>query len=158
DSDITFRSCDGLLFHIHRVNLDTHAGAFPPAELACHAAEAVDLTEDGQTLELLFQFIYPWRQPTLEGVPFERLDALAEAAEKYEVFSAMGICRIRMRETLPDHPVEIMNYAARHSYFEILDAAAPLTISLPVSEVLKSLSGLFVVPYVRSTIDFLPRA
>ena len=55
------------------------------------------------------------------------------------------------RETLPDHPVEIMNYAARHSYFEILDAAAPLTISLPVSEVLKSLSGLFVVPYVRST-------
>ena len=62
------------------------------------------------------------------------------------------------RETLPDHPVEIMNYAARHSYFEILDAAAPLTISLPVSEVLKSPSGLFVVPYVRSTIDFLPRA
>ena len=56
------------------------------------------------------------------------------------------------RETLPEHPVEIMNYAARHSYFEILDAAAPLTISLPVSEVLKSLSGLFVVPYVRSTI------
>ena len=56
------------------------------------------------------------------------------------------------RETLPDHPVEIMNYAARHSYFEILDAAAPLTISLPVSEVLKSLSGLFIVPYVRSTI------
>ncbi|KAI4524780.1 hypothetical protein K525DRAFT_162087, partial [Schizophyllum commune Loenen D] len=149
DSDITFRSCDGLLFHIHRVNLDTHAGAFPPAELACHATEAVDLPEDGQTLELLFQFIYPWRQPTLEGVPFERLDALAEAAEKYEVFSAMGICRIRMRETLPDHPVEIMNYAARHSYFEILDAAAPLTISLPVSEVLKSLSGLFIVPYVR---------
>ena len=60
------------------------------------------------------------------------------------------------RETLPDHPVEIMNYAARHSYFEILDAAAPLTISLPVSEVLRSLSGLFVVPYVRSTFDHSP--
>ncbi|KAL1741061.1 hypothetical protein HDZ31DRAFT_67299 [Schizophyllum fasciatum] len=148
DSDITFRSCDGALFKIHRVNLDTHSAAFPPVELGCAVTEAVELTEDAHTLELLFQFIYPWRQPTLLDVPFSRLDALAEAAEKYQIFSAMNICRIRMKETLPEHPVEIMNYAARHSYFEILDAAAPLTISLPVSDVLQTLSGLFVVPYV----------
>ncbi|TRM62289.1 hypothetical protein BD626DRAFT_404272 [Schizophyllum amplum] len=153
DSDVTFRSTDGVLFKIHRINLDTHSGAFPPPEFAstefgCSATEVVDLTEDARTLELLFQFIYPWRQPTLLDTPFEALDALAEAAEKYQIFSAMNICRVRMKDTLPEHPVQVMNYAARHSYFEILDAAAPLTISLPAADVLRSLSGQFIVPYV----------
>jgi hypothetical protein len=56
----------------------------------------VDLTEDSSTLELLFQFIYPQRHPTLFDAPYEVVAPLAEAAEKYEVFAAMNICQIRI--------------------------------------------------------------
>ena len=96
DSDITFVSSDNTLFHIHRKNLEAHAVGFPPAEIDT-CGEMVRLTEDSVTLELLFAFMYPRRHPDLECTPFELLAPLAEAAEKYEVFSAMNICKIRMR-------------------------------------------------------------
>lgn len=60
------------------------------------AGEMVELTEDSSTLELLFQFIYPQRHPTLSDTPYEIIAPVAEAAEKYEVFAAMNICQIRM--------------------------------------------------------------
>jgi hypothetical protein len=41
--------------------------------------------------------MYPERHPDLESADFEMLEPLAEAAEKYEVFSAMNICKIRIR-------------------------------------------------------------
>ncbi|KAF5380014.1 hypothetical protein D9615_006294 [Tricholomella constricta] len=90
DADVTFVSSDNILFYIHRKNLETHAAAFPSAEFDTRG-EIVPLTEDASTLELLFQFVYPRRHPDLEATPFEALAPLAEAAEKYEVFSAMNI-------------------------------------------------------------------
>lgn len=48
-------------------------------------------------LEILFEFIYPRKHPTLKDLEFETLAAVAEAAEKYEVFSAMSMCDVRMR-------------------------------------------------------------
>ena len=96
DSDIIFESSDNILFHVHRKNLETHAAGFPPAEIDT-CGETVQLTEDGATLELLFAFMYPRRHPDLESTPFVPLASLAEAAEKYEVFSAMNMCKIRMR-------------------------------------------------------------
>ena len=96
DADITFQSSDRVLFHAHRKNLETNSAAFPPAEmLVCD--EFVPLSEDSTTLELLFSFMYPRRHPDLESTPCEILAPLAEAAEKYEVFAAMNICKIRMR-------------------------------------------------------------
>jgi len=35
--------------------------------------------------------------PDLNGVKFDVLDCLAEGADKYEVFSAMNICRFRTK-------------------------------------------------------------
>ena len=49
------------------------------------------------TLELLFQFCYPDYRPNVEALEFEALALLAEAAEKYQVFSAMNLCKIYMR-------------------------------------------------------------
>ena len=46
---------------------------------------------------LLFQFMYPQRQPNLKQLEFRTLSALAEAAEKYQVFSALDICSVYMR-------------------------------------------------------------
>ena len=96
DSDITFRSCDGLLFKIHRSNLAAGSEGFaaPPGT---HSQEIVSLIETGDTLELLFQFMYPQRQPDLINMDFKQLAELAEAAEKYQVFAAMAICNVYMR-------------------------------------------------------------
>jgi len=58
--------------------------------------EVVHLTESASILELLFQFIYPMPTPDFESMAFPILDALAEAAEKYQVYPAMGFCRIQM--------------------------------------------------------------
>jgi hypothetical protein len=49
------------------------------------------------TLELLFQFCYPDHRPDVEALEFDALALLAEAAEKYQVFPAMNICKICMR-------------------------------------------------------------
>jgi hypothetical protein len=89
-------SADGVHFYLHRKNLETNTGGFPPAEIETRD-EVVSLTEDSSTLELLFQFIYPAHHPNLVGTPFVTLSWLAEAAEKYEVYSAMNVCNIRMQ-------------------------------------------------------------
>jgi hypothetical protein len=97
DADVTFKSSDGVLFHIHRKNLEVCAEGFPPAEVPMGEGEVVELLENSVTLELLFQFMYPQRHPALDTTPFEILHPLAEAAEKYQVFPAMNICHIRLR-------------------------------------------------------------
>lgn len=80
---------------MHTRNLATHSEVFPDGDLAINN-EVVLLTEDSATLELLFQYMYRQPQPDITELPFERLSKLAEAAEKYRVFSAMEICRIMM--------------------------------------------------------------
>ncbi|KAF8054865.1 hypothetical protein FPV67DRAFT_1459805 [Lyophyllum atratum] len=154
DADVTFVSSDNILFYIHRKNLETHAAAFPPAEFDTRG-EIVPLTEDSRTLELLFQYIYPQRHPDLESTPFETLAPLAEAAEKYEVFAAMNICKIRMkiqtgysRSVLPECAVEVFNYASKHEYPDILGAAAPFLLDVPLDEIVTTLSLNLVVPWL----------
>ena len=41
--------------------------------------------------------MYPQRQPNLKQFEFHALSALAEAAEKYQVFLALDICSVYMR-------------------------------------------------------------
>jgi hypothetical protein len=96
DSDVTFQSSDGLLFRVHKINLKVSAGGFAPPEFETND-EIVQLTEIAQILELLFQFCYPNKHPDVEALEFDTLVLLAEASEKYQVFSAVNICRICMR-------------------------------------------------------------
>ena len=96
DSDVTFESTDCIRFFLHRKNLEAHTGAFPAPEFETKG-EITPLTEPANVLRILFQFVYPRRQPDLECMDFEVVAAVSEAAEKYEVFSAMPICNVRMR-------------------------------------------------------------
>lgn len=97
DADIVFKASDGVLFRIHRKNLETSTGGFSPEGLTIADKELVELTEAADVLELLFQFIYPRRQPDLLNIEFVLLAEIAEAAEKYEVYAAMNTCHSRMR-------------------------------------------------------------
>ncbi|KAJ7029720.1 hypothetical protein C8F04DRAFT_1115722 [Mycena alexandri] len=148
DADVVFQSCDGVLFGIHRPNLQTNTEGFPPPEIATRD-EVVPLSESASTLELLFQFIYPRRHPALDEIAFTDLGALAEAAEKYQVFSAMNICRIRMKDVLPDHAPEILTYAAKHDYPFLVYEAAPYTFDVPLSTVVAMLPAHLVLPWIK---------
>jgi hypothetical protein len=99
DAEVAFQSDDGVLFHIHRKYLEANTEGFPPAGFETEG-DAVKLSEQSTTLELLFQFIYPARHPDLASLDFDTLAPLAEAAEKYQVYSAMNICKIRMMSVL----------------------------------------------------------
>ena len=81
---------------MQRKYLETNTGAFPGAEFETRG-EITHLTEPSEVLEILFQFIYPRRHPEIEELEFPLLAAVAEAAEKYEVFSGMSECKTRMR-------------------------------------------------------------
>lgn len=96
DADVVFQSSDNFHFLVHRKNLETHTGGFPPSEFKT-LNEVVPLTEDAATLDLLFQFVYPQRTPDVNSMAFEAVAPLAEAVEKYEVFSAMYICNARLQ-------------------------------------------------------------
>lgn len=95
DAEITFQSSDNVLFKIHATNLKARTAGFSPPECSTFH-EVVSLSETSSTLELLFKFIYPVIQPDLQSVEFDVLANLAEAAEKYQVFSAMSLCRFYM--------------------------------------------------------------
>ncbi|KAJ7257198.1 hypothetical protein B0H12DRAFT_1111417 [Mycena haematopus] len=148
DADVIFQSCDGILFGIHRPNLQTNTEGFPPAEISTKG-EIVPLSESSTTLELLFRFIYPRRHPALDKIAFVDLAALAEAAEKYQVFSAMNICHIRMRDVLPNHAPEILSYAAKHDYPFLVSEASPYTFDVPLANVVAMLPPYLILPWVK---------
>lgn len=93
---MTFISKDGVRFYLQRKYIEANAGGFPPGEIETRG-EVVQLEETAMTLELLFQFMYPQRHPNIFDLKIGTLAPLAEAAEKYEVFSAMDMCNLYMR-------------------------------------------------------------
>ncbi|KAJ6538085.1 hypothetical protein B0H19DRAFT_961760 [Mycena capillaripes] len=148
DADVTFKSSDGVLFHVHRKNLEVCSEGFPPAEIPITQGEIVSLEEAAVTLEVLFQFMYPQRHPALDTTSFEVLEPLAEAAEKYQVFPAMNICHIRLKEMVHEHPVEVAVYAAKHDYPYLLSEVAPMMISMDPVQVVEMLPSHLVLPWV----------
>ena len=96
DADLTFESSDGVLFKLHRSNLSTHSHAFPGPHVRTNG-ETVRLEEDSEVLELLLLHVYPDPAPPLDDEDFRTVTRLADAAEKYQVASAMEICRLHMK-------------------------------------------------------------
>jgi hypothetical protein len=100
DSDIRLQSSDGVLYDVHRKNLEVHSEGFAGAEAISehHSSdnEVVLLTETSAVLDLLLQYMYRQPQPDLKDVDFDILAGVAEAAEKYQVFAAISWCKLWM--------------------------------------------------------------
>ncbi|KAG6843564.1 hypothetical protein H0H93_000628, partial [Arthromyces matolae] len=122
---------------------------FPPGEIETKG-EVVILTESASTLENLFQYVYPRRHPDIELLPFLELSNLAEAAEKYEVFGVITICKTRIKHFVADHPGDIFNYAYKHGYNDILSMAAPLLLDLQFSSFAQSFPAELMNPWVSN--------
>jgi hypothetical protein len=114
----------------------------------------------------LFSFVYPSRHAPLLDVDFEIFAEFAEAAEKYEVFCAIHTANAKMRydiliyrffvvcltiyhrDAIHDHPIEVMNYASRHGYPELLDIAAPLTLDIPFDKIADTMNTTIMPAWV----------
>ncbi|KAJ3506944.1 hypothetical protein NLJ89_g6579 [Agrocybe chaxingu] len=148
EADVTFQSVDGILFNLRRKYLELNTGAFPGAEFDTKG-EITHLTETSKVLEVLFQFVYPKEQPDVEELSFMTLAGVAEAAEKYEVYAAMNICKLQMKRFLPEHALGILAHASKHDYPKLVQEAVPHLARVPLVKVLEVLPPQYVLPFVR---------
>ncbi|EDR09357.1 uncharacterized protein LACBIDRAFT_293853 [Laccaria bicolor S238N-H82] len=148
DSDIEVRSVDGFIFQLHRVVLGVTTGVFPGSEIETDG-EMVQLTEPAKVLGILFAFLYPKAHPDLHGEPFETVAAVAEAAGKYEVFSAASTCNERLLNFLPQHAPEILVHAVKHDYPRLISATLPHFARAPLIPVMEKLPPSYMVPWAR---------
>ena len=85
---MVFTTCDGYEVTIPAI--------FPLPEAMVRGPRV--LKESTAVLRILLGFMGPaGRQPALEDEPFDIQLAVAEAAEKYSIFSAMNFCRYLLR-------------------------------------------------------------
>jgi hypothetical protein len=102
--------------------------------------------------------------------------AVSEAAEKYEVFAAMPICNVHMRQVpypsncllqscscflrqfIADHAADVLAYALKHDYPSLVDQIAPTLVTRPLSSVLEKLPVNYMAPWVRSSLLSLSEA
>jgi len=153
--EVVFMSCDG-----HEMTVPA-TYTLPEAMLRGPRV----LKESAAVLHILFDFMGPGKHPALEDEPFHIQLAVAEAAEKYSVFSAMNFCRYMLRyefifqfssfpnvwfsQTLPLHSLDILAFATRHQYDGLINKAAPLVLQMRLLDVLEALPNDWTLPWVR---------
>ncbi|PPQ80299.1 hypothetical protein CVT26_008827 [Gymnopilus dilepis] len=147
-SDIEIRSSDGFVFQLHRILLETGTGAFPGSDIET-GGEIIDLSEPADVLGILFAFLYPKKQSDLLEHSFALVIAVAEAAEKYEVFSAMTLCSLRLMKFLPLHAPDILVHAVKHDYSSLIYAAVPCFARSPFINVVEKLPPSLIIPWAR---------
>jgi len=69
---------------------------FPIAGSTVVSDSPVTLQESAKVLHLLLKYTHHTRQPSLDDISFTLLASLAEAVEKYMIYSAMEICKLKM--------------------------------------------------------------
>ncbi|KAJ7288940.1 hypothetical protein C8J57DRAFT_1281639 [Mycena rebaudengoi] len=141
DADITISSSDGVLFKLHRKHLEVHSDIFADAENATLPVkdDIVQLSESSDILNLLFQYMYRQPQPDLRALDFRLVSGLAEAVDKYIVYSALPSLFHKMKESIDDHPLEVLAYSWKHKYDELANEAGPKSMSKSIAEAVDAL-------------------
>ncbi|KAJ3519375.1 hypothetical protein NMY22_g13236 [Coprinellus aureogranulatus] len=152
-ADIVFVSSDGVRYGLHSKNLECNTGGFPAiTALLKEDGDPVTLEEPSSVLDLLFAFAYPDRLPLLEDMDYGTVIRLAEAAEKYQVYSAIYACRMCLRhrrDFIQTHPIEIALFSAKHDYEDILDLTSKQAVRLPLSTIYPLLPQRMIMPWIK---------
>lgn len=72
--------------------MDQYSDGFPDASAQMDVTDPVELAEDADTLKVLMRFMHKQRYPKVSWLETDQLFSLAEAAEKYLVYSAISAC------------------------------------------------------------------
>lgn len=99
--DVWLKSSDGIVFGAHKRNLELYSDGFPFVASTTTVEEVATLPEEADVLRLMLKFMHNVRQPDLNEIGFSILSVLAEAVEKYMIFSAMGVCKMQMASVNP---------------------------------------------------------
>ncbi len=157
-TDTVLRSSDGKLFGAHTAYLYHYSG-----ELGREAdpnylpvGETVQLSVPGDVVSLILKFAHPQRPPSLNLVHFDTVAQLADAVEKYRVFSGIEVCYLMMecvlcsftfrynfdsrfhsllvyRKNIEQHPAQVFAYAAKNGYEDLMHNAVSGTVNLPLN-------------------------
>ena len=153
NADITLQSSDNVLFRFHKKQLEAHSGVFATSI----KDDPFILTEPSEVVDLLLQLMSLQDPPDLESLEVQTLALLAEAVEKYNVYHSKTICKMFMeyvsyhfceisgalkdyRNCLPQHPVEVLEYAIKHGYAELADEAAYNAIGCEATDIVNKIS------------------
>ncbi|KAG6889529.1 hypothetical protein C0995_000411 [Termitomyces sp. Mi166 len=137
EADLILVSSDGVKFAAHAQNLERYSEGFPPATFNPVEADlqVVHLEEESSTVRLLLQYMHLKPQPDIEKISFTELEELANAVEKYLIFSAMMVCKLCMKAKVSIYPMHVLRYAVKHGYKDLADQAAAHMILRPSTEV-----------------------
>ncbi|KAF9062138.1 hypothetical protein BDP27DRAFT_1234044, partial [Rhodocollybia butyracea] len=137
DGDVVVQSVDNVEIWLHQKNLECLIGSsrFPPAD----ENDIVHLPKPAKVLEILFHAIYarPFPDARIMELQFESFMLLAEAAEKYQVYSMVAVCKLRMRH---EKRLRLLKYASTHNHRDLIDELQLLLVNVPLSELVKILS------------------
>lgn len=149
--DIVLQSSDGKRFGAHTKYLGLFSEGFPSPNGDDSVAgavvdannETVVLEEDSTIVLLLLQFMHPQMPPDVYQLDPLTFMKLATAMEKYVIYSGMEICRLGMlyvphifllsctssanwkdRNMCEQKPIEVLTYAARQGYPDLVKPAA----------------------------------
>ncbi|KAF8159389.1 hypothetical protein B0H34DRAFT_703263 [Crassisporium funariophilum] len=149
NGNICIHSSDGKHFYLQRSNLEASTGAFPPAGFEMQPGEVTKLEEPATVLVVLFQFVCARRHPDLADIAFDLLAEVAEAAEKYQVFSAINTCFFRMRDFSQERPAQVLVFADKHAYPKLVQEAAVHLACLPLIDVVEALPPYLLIRLVN---------
>ncbi|THV04796.1 hypothetical protein K435DRAFT_746628 [Dendrothele bispora CBS 962.96] len=144
NATVSFISLDGVVFSAQAKHLKATTGGFPSQTPSLQPKR---LQEKSDVLELLFGFTRPQVPPTLEDIKFPLLIRLAEAAEKYVVYSAIAICMMKMKEFLPENAEEIFYFAVEHNRESLYYPLALSLVHKPLSEIVFEIPSKVYIPW-----------
>ncbi|KAI0072696.1 hypothetical protein K474DRAFT_1628608 [Panus rudis PR-1116 ss-1] len=144
DADVILRSSDGVLFKVYRKDLEAFSegfagpGSSQDDENKNPENDVVQLAESSGVIEIVLQFMRRQRHPDIGGLPFKMLKDVAEAVEKYQVFSGLEVCNLWMRQPgqLDKWPLEVLAYATKHGYEDLANTAAKAALGRKTDAVL----------------------
>ncbi|TRM57751.1 hypothetical protein BD626DRAFT_634604 [Schizophyllum amplum] len=153
---ISFVSRDNMTFHIDRTKLERAADFAPPSDAQSSPTEIIRLEERYVELDLLFRFVYCDVDIDFDVLPFQDVEGLAEAAEKYIVHSAIPVCRMYMKSKAKMEPISVLKYAIKHNYRDILNVVAPYTIGQDffMFRLLSNIPDAYVAPWVSFNFQY----
>ncbi|KAI4517857.1 hypothetical protein K525DRAFT_273208 [Schizophyllum commune Loenen D] len=146
---IAFVSRDHILFNIERAKLERASDFSPPASVVSTPSERVRLTESSRALELLFRYMDGDVNINLDACEFSTVYELAEAAQKYILFTAIPVCRQYLRHHYKDNALEVLQFAVKYNHVDIMALVAPHTIGEDISTMRDTLPGHLSIPWVE---------
>ncbi|KAF4562668.1 hypothetical protein EYR40_009909 [Pleurotus pulmonarius] len=129
--DVVLEARDGSLYGAHARNVEAFSASLLPQnrDSSLSAATLVKLMEDAEVVSLLCKFAHHRHQPDISSLGWGTFHKLATAVEKYKVYSAMGVCKLRMEYSVVEHPYEVLQYASATDYDALRDRAFKLCLN-----------------------------